>query len=268
MVRWLACLWLIAITSAVADDFARQFPPEKLTPVLVGEQTHYIVNLPSKQPISIGTSWLFASTGKSKLSLRAAVALGHNLTAKGWHVVIVTPHWLLPQTDSVAVANDAAEAEKTWPAAWEQQAADSVGFADAKSQLQRLLPLLASANAESKGFQLFIADGMNAALLLAITEMEDLPLPDGLVVMSPYWPDFAVNQKIPNYSAKYPAPVLDVASTRGNNWSKKIAPEIAVQASVQVKLHYRQIVLPHTSYNHKIHWLSSSIVGWTRSLGW
>ena len=247
---------------AQANDFSRQLHPRALTEILVGEQSHYVYEINAKIPLPLGVSWIFVSEGKGKLSFSAAHRLADSLSEKGWHVVIVSPTWLSTAPAMAASTSDV----PVQPRQSVQQ--QDIEFDGASVQLLALLTQLTTHSEDKVGFRLFIAEGMAASLLLALGDNPQAPAPDALTVVSPFWPDDQINYQVSAYSANYPYPLLDIAYSSANNWSRATDIARLIEANVQIKMHYRQRQLPRHVGRQAADWLSGEIVGWTRSLGW
>ncbi|MFC3094295.1 DUF3530 family protein [Alteromonas sediminis] len=254
---------------AWADDFTRQLHSDDLNAVMLGEQVHYTYEVDAKTPLPIGVSWLFVTDGKGKLSFAAARRLADELSHKGWHVVMVSPSWMTSSpavTSAQSQNNENIATDPIQP--WQSVKTASIAFPDARAQLQSFLPQLVDLSRDKAGFRMFIAEGMAASLLLALGQDLNTPIPDALTIVSPFWPEATVNDTLPELSAQYPAPVLDVAYSSSNNWSRATNIARLIQANVQIKMHYRQRQLPRLVGRQAADWLSGEIVGWTRSLGW
>ena len=104
---------------------------------------------------------------------------------------------------------------------------------------QQLISLLQAASEKSQeypGFFLVISKGTSAAWLSKIYTEKKLATPDAFVTISPYWPDRKYNQRLPEWIANTPMPVLDLYSSDDNGWAQKTVAQREIAAIKSLKL--------------------------------
>ncbi|WP_416307957.1 DUF3530 family protein [Neptunicella sp. SCSIO 80796] len=143
-------------------------------------------------------------------------------------------------------------------------------FADVEQRLQQQMTSVAEQAKKHPGFQLIVARGTTAAWLTKLYSQKNLPPPDGLVVLGPYWPQATLNNYIADYIATSGTAVLDIYSTYDNNWVNSTVRQRRIAANKAFKVHYRQreiVGLPSQSTQQNTY-ISNEIIGWIKSMGW
>jgi hypothetical protein len=146
---------------------------------------------------------------------------------------------------------------------------DDQAFIKHQQQLVSLLQAVTEKSQEYQGFFLVISKGTSAAWLSKIYAEKTLNPPDAFVMISPYWPDRKHNQRLPQWIANTPMPVLDLYSSSDNAWSRKTVTQREIATIKALKLHYRQREL--LGFNiHQQHstYIGKEIYGWISHMGW
>ncbi len=150
---------------------------------------------------------------------------------------------------------------------WMSMLEPDIDFSSLQIQMISLISHLNEAT-DTNGFRLFIAEGVVATLLLASAKDTSINAPDAVALISPFWPQNEVNNTLPEMTAAYPSPLLDIGFASSNRFALSTINARKTQANVKIKLDYRQRMLPRAQPRTAIDWVGTEIVGWTRSLGW
>lgn len=146
---------------------------------------------------------------------------------------------------------------------------DKQAFEEHEQQLVSLLQAAIEKSQEYPGFLLVISKGTSAAWLSKIYAEKTLNAPDAFVAISPFWPDRNRNQRLPQWIANTPMPVLDLFSSQDNGWSQTTVAQREVAAVKSLKLQYRQReLLGFNQYRQYNAYLSKEIYGWISHMGW
>ena len=142
-------------------------------------------------------------------------------------------------------------------------------FTKHEQQLVALLEAAAEKSLEYPGFFLVISKGTSAAWLSKIYAEKTLNTPDAFVVISPFWPDRKHNQRLPDWIANTPMPVLDLYSGWDNGWAQMTVSQRQIAAIKSLKLQYRQReLLGFNTSLHQSNYISKEIYGWISHMGW
>ncbi len=254
----------------LSEDLERRFHPDDLEQVLVGETTLSVIPQQSAVPLSRGVAILLVDAGYQGLRLAAAQQLATQLNQWGWHTLIA-PSLL----DVSLVAEQSAESAMVHPRSSSQQA--WYDYDRTQTQLSLLVTALYNHTSAHKGFKLLVSQGMTAAHLIELAANEQIPAPDSMVVISPFWPERRKNLAIGESLAQTRFPVLDINLIHHNLWNSQTYKTRKQAAHTALKLHYRQRSiqaddLPSNSYidatSPQVTKLSKEIYGWTNYLGW
>ncbi len=146
---------------------------------------------------------------------------------------------------------------------------DDQAFIKHEQQLVSLLQAVIEKSKEYPGFFLVISKGTSAAWLSKIYAEKQLGTPDAFVAISPYWPDRKHNQRLPQWIASTPMPVLDLYSNSDNGWAKNTVSQREITAVKSLKLQYRQRELLGFNLNKQQNaYISKEIYGWVSHMGW
>ena len=146
---------------------------------------------------------------------------------------------------------------------------DDSAFVKHEQQLVSLLQAVIEKSQEYPGYFLVISKGTSAAWLSKIYAEKTLDAPDAFVMVSPYWPDRKHNQRLPEWTANTPMPVLDLHSSWDNGWARKTVSRRQIAAVKALKLQYRQRkLLGFTMHQQHSAYISKEIYGWISHMGW
>jgi hypothetical protein len=142
-------------------------------------------------------------------------------------------------------------------------------FVKHEQQLISILQAGVEKSQEYPGFLLVISKGTSAAWLSKIYAEKTLDTPDAFVTISPYWPDRKRNQRLPEWIANTPMPVLDLYSGWDNGWARKTIVQREIAAIKALKLQYRQReLLGFNMHRQQNAYISKEIYGWISHMGW
>lgn len=250
-------------------DISHAFTPDELTQISVGENLVPIFESLSNQSLSRGVAIILADQSPDGLSLSNAIQLSYGLNQKGWHTVVSPapiPSMINPTQDD--------------PKAIHPRIDNRHQAFDYSEHSQHLMLLINALNAHLEhyqGYNLVIAQGMNAAQLLDLGSRNAISEPNTLVAIAPYWPDMETNKRIPQFISETEFPVLDLSIPYLNFWEQQTVKMRKTLATTSLKLHYRQQVVraanvkiqpTENEINPYIQSITSSILGWIRYLGW
>lgn len=253
-------------------DISHAFMPDELTQISVGENIVPVFESPSNQSLSRGVAIILADQSPEGLSLNNAIQLSYRLNDKGWHTVVSPAPIPIAQ-------NTAQDVEETQNTVHPRSDSRHQAF-DYTLHSQHLMLLINALNAhveQYQGYNLIIAQGMNAAQLLDLGSKNAISLPNTLVTIAPYWPDIDTNKRIPQFISETEFPVLDLSIPHLNVWEQQTVKMRKNLATTSLKLHYRQQVVTvpsvkiQSTKNEKnpfIQSVASNILGWIRYLGW
>lgn len=146
---------------------------------------------------------------------------------------------------------------------------DDSAFVKHEQQLVSLLQAVIEKSQEYPGYFLVISKGTSAAWLSKIYAEKTLDAPDAFVMVSPYWPDRKHNQRLPEWTANTPMPVLDLHSSWDNGWARKTVSRRQIAAVKALKLQYRQRkLLGFTMHQQHSAYIGKEIYGWISHMGW
>ncbi len=284
----LLCLCLLkpAQSAMLADDIRNQYLPDEYQNVLVGDEDMPVFSGEPTTALSRGVALIFTDVGYQGLTLKNALVLAAELNQKGWHTRVVppaistSPVAAVPATTTTANEVEEAAADTSppqtenllHPRAWALSK-----FADPVAN-QATMALLASSMLRDvealPGFRLLISQGMSAAQLVSLTASETIALPDGMVVISPYWPQAGHNDAIASQLANTSFPVLDLQLPQRTQWTSNSSSERKLAATKALKLHYRSrqlsdsMMLSSSGDNGFSSNVGREIIGWVNFLGW
>ena len=146
---------------------------------------------------------------------------------------------------------------------------DNQAFVKHEQQLVSLLQAVFEKSQEYPGYFLVISKGTSAAWLSKIYAEKTLVSPDAFVMVSPYWPDRKHNQRLPEWIAITPMPVLDLHGSWDNGWARKTVSRRQIAAVKALKLQYRQReLLGFTMHQQHSAYIGKEIYGWISHMGW
>lgn len=250
-------------------DISHGFLPNELSEVLVGEESVPIFESPSTLPLSRGVVLILAQKSDLGLSLINAKQLAQLLNEKGWYTVV--------SPAPVAIFQEAESENLTDIHPKSDSRALRLDYAQNAQRLTMLMQALHSHISSHQGFRVVVAQGMNAAQLLALSSQDLITDPDTLVTLSPYWPTNEQNQRIPSLVATSDFPLLDISVSNFNTWEQHTVTKRKTLSHASLKLHYRQhqfvgqgfeLSLHQNDQNPIIQSVANKILGWMKYLGW
>lgn len=242
--------------------------------------------------ITRGVAVMIADSGIPLVGHEGFAALASELNKIGWVTILLpapdtsfmsTFNQEVIVTDAAATETDTqtnppTEAQETSPGAAIAEldinksavtTIDEQAFEKHEQQLVLLLQAVIEKSQEYPGFFLVISKGTSAAWLSKIYTENSVDMPDAFVVISPYWPDRKHNQRLPQWIANTPMPVLDLYSGWDNGWAQNTVAQREIAAIRSLKLQYRQReLLGFNPYQHHSAYISKEIYGWISHMGW
>ena len=250
-------------------DISHAFSPEELTQISVGEERVPVFESSSNLALSRGVAIILAEQSPQGLPLSSAIQLSYMLNDKGWHTLVSPAPIPLTQNKNDDI-----------PETLHPKSDSRAHVFDYTLHSQHLMLLMQALNTHldnHQGYNMVIAHGMNAAQLLDLGAQNAISLPSTLVTIAPYWPNTKNNKRIPELITHTECPILDLSIPYLNSWEQQTVKTRKTLANTSLKLHYRQLVLTapnvkiepaENEKNPYIQLIASSILGWTRYLGW
>lgn len=247
--------------------------------------------------ITRGVAVLIADSGIPIVSQEGFAALANELNKIGWVTILISAPdvGFMSTTESEATLEDDAtttDAEPPLPSDTGIDAdtqvssltaplldldinksavttIDDQAFLKHEQQLVSLLQAVIEKSQEYPGFFLVISKGTSAAWLSKIYAEQTLATPDAFVMISPYLPDRKHNQRLPQWIANTPMPVLDLYSSSDNAWARKTVTQREIATIKSLKLQYRQReLLGFNVHQQNSTYIGKEIYGWIRHMGW
>ncbi|MDC0602181.1 alpha/beta hydrolase family protein [Aliiglaciecola sp.] len=268
--------------SQFEDQFETILVDEKLVPVVIQE---------SNTAITRGVAVLLGESGRNPFSQHGLKHLTRSLNDVGW-VTMVMPapddaFWPEEQQNQepATTSADTTEAAQTDAAEQGQQTEEpeqpDVHAKSANSHIEQQaferheqalimqMQAITQKTQQYPGFFLVIAQGTSAAWLTKVYSEKKLGDPDGLVVISPHWPDREYNQQLPQLTSQTQMPLLDIYTPWDTNWAKSTVVQRKVQSIKGLKLMYRQRELTGQKLDpQQFQRLGKEIYGWLTHMGW
>lgn len=251
--------------------------------LLVGEKQVPIVISESNTPLTRGVAVLVSESGRNPYSEHGLGQLSSSLNNVGWVTMImpapISGFW--PEGDNNATTNApttaaSQESDATMPL----PAQDIItklkhshitpsAFQQHEQQTILQMHAITEKTRQYPGFFLVIAQGTSAAWLTKIYAENKLDLPDGMVSLSPQWPDRNYNQQLPKWVSATQMPYLDVYTPWDTAWAKATINQRRIQSLKSLKLMYRQRELIGQSMDEQqFARLGKEIYGWLTHMGW
>jgi len=229
--------------SLLAADLQNHFDAAEVKPLQAGEQSFTVLERPAMTAFTKGTVILVPDWSQHAASPRMINLLRQQLVDYGWNTVamMVPP----PLTDTTAETLLAYQTEL----------------------LARLQAVMKSVE-NNTGSIIVVAQGSSGALVNQLYQSGQLTPPEGLILLSAYLPDQALNQAVSLALAKHKVPTLDIQQQQDNTF---------VMASSQLRLQlvrkhikeiYRQRLLPGSFDQPQTQqWVFNEVYGWLSYLG-
>jgi hypothetical protein len=231
------------VESISATDLQNQFEAIEIKPLQAGEQSFTVLEKPAMTAFTKGTVILVPDWSQHAASPRMINLLRQQLVDYGWNTMamMVPP----PMTETTA------ETLLTY-----------------QTELLARLQAVMKSTENSTGSIIVVAQGSSGALVNQLYQSGQLTPPEGLILLSAYLPDKALNQAVSVALAKHKIPTLDLQQQQDNAF---------VMASSQLRLQlvrkhikeiYRQRLLPGSfDQPHNQQWVFNEIYGWLSYLG-
>ncbi|WJG08963.1 DUF3530 family protein [Aliiglaciecola sp. LCG003] len=267
------------------EDIQHQQFADSFDVLLVGEAELPLIIQESSTPITRGVAVMISESGRGPFSQHGLNQLAIELNKVGW-VTMIMP---APVAGFAPSQNDDAQQQNQQPAPAPetsqteqnpsnqetvsprsgQQNIATEQFSAHQQQLILQLRAVTQKTRQYPGFFLVIAQGTSAAWLTKIYAEKVLDLPDGMVAVSPYWPQRDYNKQLPEWIAKTEMPYLDIFTPFDPQWSLMTVGPRKIAAVKGLKLMYRQRELTGQKMDQQqLVRLGKEIYGWLTHLGW
>ncbi len=264
-------MWVcIGHASMLSEELKARYPGEQHLALSAGEDALTVLQTSSRTTLPRGVAIILVETGYQGLTIPGAWQLSQRMSRWGWHVLIAP----------VEINTVAQNTENGAPTEITRFTDSSHSWVDASgwdTQVMLILNAAFAAVDSEPGYRLVISQGMSAASVLKLDAQNKLPATDSLVTIAPFWPQAGLNQRIAQYLKDSPTPVLDISGGLRNRWSALTASERARQATVNLKLHYRQQAISDDFAGSSldtqlgsvfVNQVGKTIYGWVDYLGW
>lgn len=229
--------------STAAADLQNQFEPTEIKPLQAGEQSFMVLEKPAMTAFTKGTVILVPDWSQHAASPRLINLLRQQLVDYGWNTIAMMVPPPLVETNAETMLTYQTEL------------------------LARLQAVMKSAE-NNTGSIIVVAQGSSGALVNQLYQSGQLAPPEGLILLSAFLPDKALNQAVSLALAKHKIPTLDIQQQQDNAF---------VMASSQLRLQlvrkhikeiYRQRLLPGSfDQPQNQQWIFNEVYGWLSYLG-
>lgn len=245
-------------------DLTRYLPSDEVTSVQAGEQSIPVLISEQNGPHPKGSAILLPDIGLQ--AAQSFTDLRLLLNDYGWITIgSVAPDngvgvWQLNDEQAKALT------DKPTLGSEQIKVSDSTAI---KSQLKLIVNALNSQAQNYIGLRLLVAKGATAGWLVESLSTGDIQMPDALVLISPYLPEYQLNKKLPEKIAKLELPILDVWSEQDNRWALATVKNRQQAAKKYLTLHYRQRQLfGFSGLSVRENRLAKEIYAYMTYLGW
>lgn len=256
--RLFICLPLLFVAlnafATSADDLAYYLPPEEV--VWLGDDDNRILLLQqeNQQPYDRGSMVHIPDWGQHPYQAPVVRQLYQEIPEYGWQsYALQAPTMALDdfvwQEQADARYAPAVEDEELQPLRAEMQLRAELAFERAR---------------QTPGALIVVAEGISAAILTQLFNRGELPLPDAFVVHGIYLPQRELNRDVATDLAQLPFPVLDLATSGGNFWTRDGASRRQQQAQRHQHSNYRQRDLTAGQHSQQPRHLAHLVYGWLR----
>jgi hypothetical protein len=232
-----------SVENLTATDLQNQIEPIEIKPLQAGEQSFTVLEKPAMTAFTKGTVILVPDWSQHAASPRMINLLRQQLVDYGWNTIAMMVPDPIPETNAETMLTYQTEL------------------------LARLQAVMKSAE-NNTGSIIVVAQGSSGAMINQLYQTEQLTAPEGLILLSAYLPDKALNQAVSLALAKHKVPTLDIQQQQDNSF---------VMASSQLRLQlvrkhikeiYRQRLLPGSfDQPQNQQWVFNEVYGWLSYLG-
>ena len=247
----------ISVKSLHEHDANWQLSKEILSPMLVGTEDIITLTQPDALALNRGVAVLVPDWHQSVTSPKAINFLRNDLPQKGWTTITVQP--------PAKPDNYPSSASK----ASQRNTENEQTISSYKEAITPILQAVFNKAQEYPGVFVVISEGNNAAIIMDIVQQQQLPAPNGIVLLSAHMESQSDNLKFAQIMSESDTPVLDLVLSKDNRWAEHYAPIRKQHAKKALKTFYRQRQLQNTVtgyYPEKA--LASAFKSWLVSTGW
>ncbi len=248
------------------DDLVRYLPDDEIKTLIAGEQSIPVLISEQSGPSARGSAILLPDIGLQTAQLQAFSELRLILNDYGW----ITIGSVSPQ-NSIGVWQ-LSEEQANKLTSKPTSGSELVSKADSEKVQTQLKLIINTLNNEADnypGLRLFVAQGATAGWLIESLDSGSVQMPDALVLIAPYLPEYQRNKSLAEKIANLNVPVLDIWSEQDNRWALATVQKRQQAARKYLKMHYRQRQL-FGLYGHqpRENRLAKEIYAYMTYLGW
>jgi hypothetical protein len=237
-----------------ADDLAYYLPPEEV--VWLGDDAARVLMLQqeNQQAYDRGSLVHIPDWGQHPYQAPVIRQLYQEMPQYGWQSYAL-------QAPTMELHNFA------WQEEAEGRYLSAVGdeaLAPLRAQMKLRAELAFTRARQTPGALIVVAEGLSAAILAQLFRRGELTPPDAFVVHGIYFPQRTLNRDLAADLAQLPFPVLDLATSGGNFWTRDGAPRRQQQAQRHQHSGYRQRLLTAGQHSQQPRHLAHHLYGWLR----
>ena len=239
------------------QDISNYLDQEEVKPVLAGDEEINLLIVEQTQRSPRGVAIMVPDINYHPASATAFGPLRYLFSDIGFTSLSIVP---LDYQSMTMPPDQAMASALTGSEVWDSGIAEQL-----KSTLALKLKAALSEAENYPGHFIIVAQGQSAALVNQSIVSGLVPAPDGLVMISPYLPEYKANKAIAKEIATNQIPTLDLLFNDDNRWVKGNAERRFKQTRKHLKPDYRQRSL---GYGRDSFYLMGEIDGWARFNGW
>lgn len=233
-----------SIESAHTLDLQRQLASSEFETLKAGDLSFVTLYKPAMTAFTKGTVVLLPDWSQHAASPRAINMLRQQLVDYGWNTLSVMVPDPLPHPDAESL------------------------LAYQNELLLRLKAVMEKAQSKT-GSVIVVAQGSSGAMLNQLYQSSDLVKPDGLVLLSAYLTEPALNEAVSLALAKHKVPTLDIQQQNDHPFVMATSQLRLQLVRKHIKELYRQRILQgRMDDSHNQQWLFSEVNGWLSYLGY
>ena len=226
---------LLCLQSDANDDLQRYLPPDQLHWLSDDGDNRYLAlhkeamtSFPRGQIVSI-PDWHLHPL-QSRL-----VSYSYNHSPDiGWHSWALVPPALTIERHQLGQS----QPDSNYPSPVE------ASFFDAHiNGLQQRLLRINDEFSQQPGFNLWLVEGITAALAIKLILQQPDMMPDALIIIDMYLPQKQLNQRVSDQLAQLQLPVLEVVSNNANRWVRQTQDLRRQLSQKYQQVNYRQRAL-------------------------
>lgn len=232
-----------SIENMTVSDLQNQMEAIEIKPLQAGEQSFTVLEKPAMTAFTKGTVILVPDWSQHAASPRMINLLREQLVDYGWNTISMMVPEPLTETNAETMLTYQTEL------------------------LQRLQAVMKSAE-NNTGSIIVVAQGSSGALINQLYQTGQLKAPEGLILLSAYLPDKALNQAVSLALAKHKIPTLDIQQQQDNRFVMASSQLRRQLVRKNIKEIYRQRLIPGSiDQPQNQQWVFNEVYGWLSYLG-